>query len=422
MQFLLMTIQLSISIMAFVFVGAFALDKYEQYKSAKKLFNVDRILYIYRNSTTPIDTSNLVKVFDEIKKLEGKKLIKSFKTLEREYCYFPELESVAKKDPTGDSYNTMILVSEEFMNDYDLRIKEGRNFTKEDFDLSNVKDEESIIIGEGLSKYLKVGQVISVNYDLPIELLSDVTSEELCYTRKYKVIGIAEKNSLMDLQSLKELSGVVIDDYAIYKPFNKVKTFYITSDEIKIGEINELEKAINDFNSVIEVADGVDIEQLINDLNNMLKENDLPQMEFVKLSDQYNRTLDENKNMFIQMIGITLIILLFSASGTLGTILFLLRKRYKEFGIRLSLGATVNDIVKLVLSEIILMGSIAMFIGYIGAYLLLMENILYNVDILLQRMMWFSLIIFIPLLGLLVITSSIRLKKINPVELLRGES
>lgn len=422
MQFILMIVQLSISIMAFAYVGSYALDTYEQYKSTKQLLNVDRMLYVSSKSTIPIDTSNLVEVYEEIKKLQEENIIKNVKALAKSECDFPELEAVAKKYDSGESYNTMILVSEEFMKDYPVRIKEGRNFTKEDFDLTSVRDEEPIIIGEGLSEYLKVGQVISIQYDLPMGLLPDIPAEDLTYTRKYKVIGIAEKDSLMDFTSITDFSHAVIDNFIIYKPFNKVRTFIGNSEGVKLGELNELESAIISSNAIIEAADGVDMENLIGQLNIILKKYDLSKMEFRKLDNTYNRRLDETKNMFVVMTGLTLMILIFSLSGVLGTTLFLIRKRYTEFGIHLSLGATVNDIIKLVLSELALMTLISTIIGYIGAYYLLKDSHLYNAEIMLQRLLYFSLIVFIPILGLMIITASVRLKKINPVELLRGDS
>jgi ABC-type antimicrobial peptide transport system permease subunit len=421
LQILLMILQLTISIFAFTVTGAFALDKYNQYMFQKSVFDIDRMLTIDTSAGDPhLDTSNVQKIYEELLMFKQNGDIKNVKVVSNFYIEVPQLKNISMELSTHEqdetSYITRVsLVSKEFMKDYKLKLKEGRSFNDEDFQLNEVMEEEPIIIGYNLAEYLKVGDII---IDKKVFDKGNLTIE-----RRYKVIGVAQKGSLIYVNSGSSsgLANLRLDDNAIYKPFNKVKAAVVgENNKLVEGNINELEEALYVAqNMFVEVEDKESIDRIKDEVERLFNNYNLP-YKVDKHSEESSRLLQETKSFVIEAAAFAIVITLLSVIGIAGTLLFSIKGRFREFGIRLSQGATLNNLCKLVCCELMFVNILSFSIASVGGYFALKNFQLYDLSALIGHIYGFSIGIFELVTVLTVIVPLRQIKKLNPVELIRG--
>lgn len=419
LQIFLMILQLTISIFAFTVTGAFALDKYNQYIFQKSIFDTDYILTIdVSKGRFDVDTSNVHKVYEELLKLKEKGHIRNVKVVSDFFIEIPQMKEFSKEISTDEgedgAYITRVsLVSKEFMKDYKLKIKEGRSFSEEDYNLNTVINEESIIIGYNLSKYLKVGDII----------IDKQSFDKGIIERRYKVIGVAERGNLINIKtgSSSSLAAINLDDNAIYKPFNKIKAAVIDENNRVIeGFIDEFEEALYSAqNMFIEVEDKKTIDRIQDEVQGLMDNYNLP-YKVNKHSEESSGILEETKNSVMEAATFAIVITLLSVIGIVGTLLFSIKGRFREFGIRISQGATVNSLCKLVFFELLFVNLVSFSVATIGCYFALKKFQLYDLSGLMGHICSFSISIFVAITVLTVIAPLRQVKKLNPVELIRA--
>lgn len=327
----------------------------------------------------------------------------------------------------------------------DISIDKGRNFTVEEFKDTTNSEEIPVIVGSQLGKYLRVGDTISNKYNYSDD------NGEYSYERTLRVIGIATPGTVPTFGASPSIAGIFINDYAIYAPLRTWK-YYLKDKSVDKFLINktiinnnaygikyELQGDLiisyqsdyfdallnNDFQLLVEPnRDTEAVTEIVNDI--CKKNNSSIRFETLKNS---NEIMNE---LFIQgmfaIITFTIILFTFSIAGIIGTTLYSINLRRKEFGIRISQGATLNEISYLVLGEILFKNITALILAiipfkflelYVNKHLgtVVEYTYLVNMD---SKIL---LIVFGLFLFSTLITSIIpigRIIKLNVVDLFRG--
>jgi len=145
--------------------------------------------------------------------------------------------------------------------------------------------------------------------------------------------------------------------------------------------------------------------------------------EFQFLDDAYNRLYRSEMRTGIVINAFTFLAILITAMGLFGLASFSAEKRKKEIGIRKVVGASVPQVIKLLLNEFMILVVLANIISWPAAYFAMkywLQNYAYHTDLSLQAF----IIAFVTALVIAVISvsyQSIKAATANPVESLRYE-
>lgn len=418
---LLMTFQLTISFYAFVVTATTALDTYNQFKFYRDIFDVNKIITIDTASDHLYDPKGANKVYEELLKLKSSGSIKNIKLVVGYGKYFEELRYIngIPKDSDGEVLINYECVSKEFMDNYKLKVMEGREFQQSDFDRDTVKSEEPIIVGSGYSGYLKVGDILTEKVSNPI--FKDSEGKPLSLATHFKVVGIAEKDNLINFY-VNKLTTVNLDNYAIYKPFSKVKVISMDSNKIaRISEADESLTAINGFQYYIEISNENEIDSMKEKINSIFNKYGY---HFIikKQSEESFQLMQQFKSQLIEQGTFSIIITIFSLMGVIGTTVFSIKKRHKEFGIKISQGGTISNIAIEILGEVLLMNSIALACSAVASYYTFKINhYVFDVIQLIPTSLKFAFVIFFISTLFTVSIPLLKMRKLSPVDLMRGD-
>jgi ABC-type antimicrobial peptide transport system permease subunit len=292
---------------------------------------------------------------------------------------------------------------------------------------------------------LKIGDTLdeSYKYNGP-----EINGE---YKRVFKVVAIAKPGSLITLPSDSTIFDVFINDYAIYAPLTTWK-YYLTD---KTKDKTYINKAITDqekynleykvdgnkvviynddfTNAIINLDFEIVVEKNINidtvkQLCNQVGKKNGSNLEFIQLENKNKPLIEILNQSCIGVLVFSIVLFLFSVFGIAGTTLYSISNRKKEFGIRMSQGATLYEIAILIFNEILFTNVIAAVVvivpfkvleTYLNKYL--------NNNIELSYLLSFSFRNLLEVLILVLITTILaaiipmrQVMKLNIVELLRG--
>lgn len=274
-----------------------------------------------------------------------------------------------------------------FFSNFNLKIKKGRIFTKSDY----VQDSHNpipIILGSNYSSIYKLGSKIqSLN-----EFNKIIT---------FKVVGFLERNSYFGDGS-SGTTNHFLDNYIIYpelKPNIKNVNMSIDDNDMKykIFLYNEI------FGSYLIVNNTT-----INNIRNI--NNELNNKNFHIKLESIDANLNTYRTMIKQISSTTevlfIIIFIFASIGFVSSILYSILHRFKEFGIHLMHGATLNSIALITFYQI----SFVMLSSY--AISLVFINFIFNSDPILKIKFISCLETFIVIVLLSILLSIIPIIKI----------
>lgn len=431
----LMIFQLTACILCFLILCQFI----RYYNTRYKLYN--RI--IDEKHTIVADES----VYDQDLKIKKKALDEIFKL--KDSGIISDILVISKMNNTfkvKDKYYPCYQLSKNMVDRLNISIEKGRSFTEEELDAFTYREEIPVIIGSRLGNYLKIGDTISSNYHYADE------NGEYSYKRTLKVIGIAKPGSMVTLESSSNVAGIFINDYGIYSSLGVWKYYlkdnspdkfliegtiknskeynldYELQNNLIISNNSDYLDAILHNEFQILVRQDRDTEAVKEILNNICRQNNSrTRFETLEHSNEIMNSLFSQG--ILAILTFTIILFIFSITGIIGTTLYSINKRRKEFGIRLSQGSTLNKITYLIVSEILFENIAALILAVTPFKLLeLYINKNFSTNVEYTYLISFDFNILAMVFGLILssslITSIIPIKKImklDVVELIRGK-
>lgn len=271
-------------------------------------------------------------------------------------------------------------VSDGILNMFSFKISNGRSLNEEDFKESN---EIPVLITSDLKEKYHINSIIEREYFNKII--------------KYKVVGILDISFRFWCKSDK-----LVD---------KSKNTIICPSNLDDNNINAINTIIN-LKNILNSS----MKEEINKSNNMITDGEL----IVNLRKYVLSVIYEKLQAVVYIMIFSIAILILSVSGLIINLNLLLSKRLKEFGIRLSLGATIKDISKLLSMELLANFIIAFIISIlpiplINIYLPDSGGVLIN--------LWSIAIVALMLLAFIfIVFKNIlkELKRYEPAYLVRG--
>lgn len=309
---------------------------------------------------------------------------------------YKNLSKIQKED-----YTSNILINKEFYKHYDLKISSGRNFKDSDFDLDYKTTNIPILLGKDFEGIFELGKVFpwkdisNVDEESSKKSVEDTKLEE--DTVNFEVVGFLERNAIptTTLPNQQFATSIIYSDIIAIIP--TVKDFIYFTDG----------RGMAGTGVILEYPKGTDVKNLEETLQKKLRAYDLKGDEIsLGAKNLITETYDRDVKSSIAL-GVLLLVL--SMVGTSCIILGQLNKRKREFGIKIAMGATLKDISRDIIIEVL---CIVIAASIISLFLNLKVGIGINI-----------LILNLCLVTVMTILISIfpvrEIKKMNVVELVK---
>lgn len=409
----LIIIQLSIGLTMINTSGRLFEDSQTRKRGIEKLFDIDNTTLVKVNPIGGYEKhEDLWSVF--LYALDGKNIYKELKQsgiIKDYYLYgsnsnLQEVfwESIPKKyenmpEHTKGAYIGEVLINENFLNHYELKISSGRNLTEEDFKKDYKKDNIPMLMGNELEGVYKLGETFKFKYYSEAIRTGEETVEAKEDFITFEIVGFLERNAIPISNGPIELFASTL----LYSDGIKV----IPSVENFIG-YNAVCESVN-TGIFLERGIGVSEEELVKILNEKLKEHKL-HANLYSLSNTTSVIESYERDVKSSLV-LGALLLIISMIGTSCIMLGQLNKRKKEFGIKIAMGATLNEIAKDIFLEILTMAMIASII-----------SLVLNAKAGIGLSIVFINIILVTVIALIIGIFPIKeIKKMKVIELVRGK-
>lgn len=417
--FILLTLQLAIGLCLVTLSSTIIVDKLSKLNKFDELFNSEKT-YVMKTEIINKDLNNniytnindislLENVFNNLKK---ENIIKNSKVYfsipfyiegidEKIIDKYKALEHISPKE--FFQYTCKILVNYDFSKDYNVKMQSGRWFEENDFNSNN--KIIPIILGADYKNNISVGEkfkkiVLTTDTSSPIFSTKEIEVE-------FVVVGIMENNSIGSLLAKS----------------NFVENYYYSDSLVLIPTV----PSIDDLSFGVAMSDmGVFVEfQDINSLENvttMLNKELLGKNLYITSYPLYNEyTLIKNnfykdyQNYLI--LGVTLLII--SVVGVICVTLGEMSKRRSEFGIKLAVGATLNNICSEIFIEMLNLSACSLLISYLMLFLTTEPDLFSKLTTINQ--MIFNLIFITSLTVILSISPMLMIQRSKIIDMIRNK-
>lgn len=186
-------------------------------------------------------------------------------------------------------------------------------------------------------------------------------------------------------------------------------------------QFKEFESALTyAFNSLIQLPEQEAEESSLEQIQLLFENNGLD-LQYTTLQGEVDSYNEGRKVLIIGTITFAAILLLLSLLGCIGAILASITTRYKEFGIYYSLGFTKDNLIRLVFGEIITVFGISFIIATITCKILF--STLFANEALTMNLSVIAIAFIIMMICIIfsTIMPFIKLKNIEPIEMIKGE-
>ncbi len=194
-----------------------------------------------------------------------------------------------------------------------------------------LKPSKKVVLGKGLADILKV------NLNDEISLIGQGADGSIA-NENFRIIGIIGEN------------GSSFGQRHCFMHIKDAQEFLSLGDRI-----HEIAIVLNDHKNARKRAE--DIKAAFNDDSVEIDPWQIIEKEF------YSAMLTDRKGANISNFIIMIIVLM----GVLNTILMSILERTREFGVMKAIGASPSDIFKLIMAEVIILGSASLIVGIIGS-------------------------------------------------------
>lgn len=348
--------------------------------------------------------SNMSKVYDEFYKMKSEGMIKDFYAI-----YGGGINPIAAsneniipekyKNLAFDTLNmplAMIMLNENFSNQYNLNISEGRGFTSKDFQVKGKEENVPIILGEDYKKLVSLGDTVETtvpNFD---------SAEAEGVNLTFEVIGFYKHN---DIPLLGQRIGVLSNiQYS-----NAFGIFPLITDVIALN----YQPLLAQYGIFVDVGNKNNLSNVQERINMLIKDDGYNLIVENFYSDYSKIKTALDYDIFNSLI-IAIIFTIFSILGFVSVIIARLYNRKNEFAIKLSSGATIKNLIFEIIFENI-------FICFISALLSITLVTLNYRDYLSIKMIITNLSIALGIIIFINIISILKLKNLKIIDLLRRD-
>lgn len=339
------------------------------------------------------------------------------------------------RDKSGSVFHdgTMVnlVIDENFFKHYSFSSDGGRSFTEEDFNKDYKKENIPIMIGSDYKDNIKIGDTFNETkyYDEYDQIEDKITFEVVGYIKDNSLVSFVNKtnlfdavkfsNSLMVTPNVKKCDwyfniGIALNDVGMFIELKDGSDFKSVEAEIQsiISEFEEVEVEAKPIVNNFEVPEG-EAQPIIQDVN--LENQEKISFKYFNLKEDMGVITLNLKNNVNNTLLMGIALTLLSVIGIITAMLGEIRRRKKEFGIRLASGASIKILCKEMILEVMVMISIAVVFANLFLYLT-------DYSYFLKLSLVFKNIVFIFILTMIVsVIPVLNLKKNNVVDLIKGD-
>lgn len=338
-----------------------------------------------------INSGRLRRNFENIKAEFGKPAeVLSISTSTRvpgEWKNFPIATVIPAGEPVGKEM-IFVGIDETFLNTYNIRLKQGRNFT------SGRADSTKVILTELAVKQLglinPIGQIIEIP---TVRWGGSIESVEQVF--KAEVIGVADNFHFESLRT--DMKPIIFA--APNTPIQRIDYYTL---KIKTSDWPGVIAKLKAINTTI-------------DADNPL--------EYTFLDSRFEEFYKADAQRGQIFLTFSMIVVLIACMGLFALVSYAVEARVKEIGIRKVLGASVKNIVSMISREFLLLILISCVLAVPVAYLFMQKWLLdfaYRIDPGAGIFVLAGVIILL-IAGITISLRSIKAATVNPVKSLRSE-
>jgi len=387
-KFLLLLIQFTIGFAALIFGLSSIFNLLQYKKSIEELAPLDTV-HAYINEGDELSENNIdmfnkySKVFNQLK---DKNLVEKLGLFEKMYVY--------ENPQTTKNESHLYILNNDSIKMSNLTLQEGtiKPIKAAVHSLENIP----VVVSDAMKKQYKIGKTYQLYY---INNHSN-QSEKL----SIKVVGVLASSVHFWPGGSTYMSENI----------NNNKEFILAP------QFKEFEVAMSyAYNSLIQLPSYETRATDLRRIQLLFKHNGLD-LQYTTLQDEVDSYYEAQKVVIISTITFAAILLLLSLLGCIGAILASISTRYKEFGIYYSLGFTKKHIIELVYGEIITVFATAFIIALIICKILFVTLFANEALIMNLSVIAIAFVIMIICIMLSIIMPFIKLKKIEPIEMIKG--
>ncbi|MGE6260695.1 ABC transporter permease [Heyndrickxia sporothermodurans] len=387
-KFLLLMVQFTIGFAALLFGLSCIFNLLQYKKSIEELAPLDTV-HAYINEDDALLENNINKFNeyrDVFKQLKEKNLVEKLGLFETMYVY---------DNPQGTKNESRLyILNNDSIEMSNLTLQEG-TIKPLETDVHSLKNIP-VVVSAAMKDQYKIGKTYHLFY------MNGNTDE---YEKiSIKVVGILASSVHFWPGGSTYISENIM----------KNKEFILAP------QFKEFEGAMSyAFNSLIQLPEHGIREANLEQIQLLFEHNGLD-LQYTTLQDEIDSYYESQKVVIIGTITFAAILLLLSLLGCIGAILASITTRYKEFGIYYSLGFTKTNMIRLVYGEIIAVFGVSFIIATVickilFATLLVNEALTMNLSVI-----TIAFVIMIICIILSTIMPFIKLKKIEPIEMIKG--
>lgn len=395
----LVGIQLFIGFICFL-IGISMLESTMNHdKIIKKVTDLNT-LHLFIEDIGPNSTSEkLLSFYNNLSKNDKIKNIGTFLNLNIPFKELIDSPLIDNKKQSETGVNKVVFLDKNLLEWTKFEVKKGRGLNKNDVG-SEPNEIIPTLIGPALEEQFPLGTILSsgIADDRKMTIVD----------KKFVVVGILKENPVYWGGGSSTLANSILTN----------QTMFICPLQSEQNYGNQLITRLK-TNMLIQSEENTSTEDVKKTIHKNLESNKI----YGSIST-IKEQLEELKKISRPIILFSLIfsslILLLSIFGLIGVMLSSVVQRYREFGIRFSLGATITSLINLIIFEILVLAlfafSLALVIFYIAKNLI-------STPIAIDINIYIIIYSFVLCISISFITSFgpiLKLKSIEPAQLIRG--
>lgn len=352
------------------------------------------------------DGDNIIKGYKYLDDMYTKLLkLKGNGTLNNIYLYGFGPNIIDISPNTSNELFSSILIDKNFIDRKPFKITKGRPLTDKDFSLDYKTQNIPIILGSSYSNSYELGHTFSKNVIVSV----DDNMNENYLDLNFEVVGFADDNQLISLNTKSSLNNnFTISNSVVIIPC--VNNVFELSPSITLG----------DFGAFFEIVPNTNYDTLLSSLTPII--NDFSNntgvsfkvVSSIFLRDDMASPIELLERDSIVTKALSIILILLSSIGIVTILLLDVETRKKEFGIKITQGASYFKLFIELIQQVFMICIISTLISYIISFYI---NKAWNISWFIVLINFFFIVILTTVISILPV---LKLKSIKPIDLLRG--